>query len=153
MSPQLRLIFPISQLYLLAFTFAYIYVKTTMTRRTNLILDFPKSHEVSLYLFIIYNKCNNIILSSNLFIGLFYVLLLRGFHYLFCCPIDYNHDIIYQKTRLQEPISHVRGWVNGRIAITVAILYYQTIRGYRLPSPLQDREPYWDLGLGLGLVQ
>ena len=53
----------------------------------------------------------------------------------------------------EEPISHVCGWVNGRIAITVVRSYSHMIRGARLPSPLRDRELDWDPGSGLGLVQ
>ena len=35
--------------------------------------------------------------------------------------------------KLEEPISHVHGWVNSRIAIAVARLYSPMIRGDRLP--------------------
>ena len=55
--------------------------------------------------------------------------------------------------KLEEIISHVRGWVNGRITIGVARSYSRMICGARLPSPLWDREPDWDLGPGLVLAQ
>ena len=54
---------------------------------------------------------------------------------------------------LEEPISHVRGWVNGQIEIAAAKLYSRMIRGDRLPSPLRDQEPDWDPELGLSLSQ
>ena len=41
--------------------------------------------------------------------------------------------------KLEEPISHVRGWVNGRIAVAVARSYSRMIHGDRLPSPLRGR--------------
>ena len=53
---------------------------------------------------------------------------------------------------MDEPISHVRGWINGRIAITVVRSYSHMICGARLPSPLRDREPDWDPELGIGLA-
>ena len=53
--------------------------------------------------------------------------------------------------KMYEPILHVRGWINGQNAITVARMYSRMIRGSQPPSTLQDREPYWDLSLGLGL--
>ena len=56
-------------------------------------------------------------------------------------------------TNLEEPLSQVRGWVNGRIAIAVVRSHYRMIRGARRPSPLWDQEQDWDLGLGLGLTQ
>ena len=55
--------------------------------------------------------------------------------------------------KMDEPISHVRGWVNGPIVIVVARSYSGMIRGACITSPLQDREPDWELGLGLGLAQ
>ena len=55
--------------------------------------------------------------------------------------------------KLEEPLSHVCGWVNGRIIIAVARSYSRMIRGDRLPSPLWDQEPDWDPGSGLGLAQ
>ena len=41
--------------------------------------------------------------------------------------------------KIEEPILHVRGWVNGRTAITVTISYSRKIRGYCLPINLWDR--------------
>ena len=55
--------------------------------------------------------------------------------------------------KLEEPISHVRGWVNGRIAIAVTRLYSRMIRDDLLPSTLRDQEPDWYSGSGLSLVQ
>ena len=43
--------------------------------------------------------------------------------------------------KMDELISHVWGWINGRLPITVERSYYRMIRGSRLPSPLRDREP------------
>ena len=54
---------------------------------------------------------------------------------------------------MDEPISHVRVWINGRIEIAVARSYSQIIHGYRLPNPLRDQYPKWDPELGLGLAQ
>ena len=54
--------------------------------------------------------------------------------------------------KMEEHLSQVRGWVNGRIAIAVARSYSQMICEYRLPSPLQEREPAWDPELRIGLV-
>ena len=55
--------------------------------------------------------------------------------------------------KMEEPISHMRGWVNGQIAIAVARSYSHMIRGARLPSLLRNREPDWGSGSGLGLAQ
>ena len=46
----------------------------------------------------------------------------------------------------------VRGLVNGIITIAVASSYSRMIRGDWLPSPLQEPEPKWDLGLGIGMA-
>ena len=43
--------------------------------------------------------------------------------------------------KLEEPISHVRGWFNRCIAITLTGLYSRIIYGYCLTSPLQERNP------------
>ena len=55
--------------------------------------------------------------------------------------------------KIDEFIFHVQGWINGRIATAVTILYLQMILRARTPSPLQDPEPYWDPALRLGLAQ
>ena len=55
--------------------------------------------------------------------------------------------------KLKEPISQVRGWVNGRIAIVVACLYSRMISVDCLPSPIQYQDPDWDSGSGIGLAQ
>ena len=52
----------------------------------------------------------------------------------------------------EELISHLCGLVNGRIAIAVAQSYYFMICGSPLPCTLWYCYPYWDSGLGLGLV-
>ena len=54
--------------------------------------------------------------------------------------------------KIKEPILHVHGWVNSRIAISVVRLLSPIFRGSRLPIPLRDQEPDWDLGSGLGLA-
>ena len=41
--------------------------------------------------------------------------------------------------KIEEPLSHIRGWVNGRIVIAIARLYYRIICGVNLPSPLRDQ--------------
>ena len=46
--------------------------------------------------------------------------------------------------KMDDPILHMQGWVNGGITIEVARVYSQIIHGDRLPSPLQDRDPDWD---------
>ena len=51
-----------------------------------------------------------------------------------------------------NPFLYVQGWINGQIAIAVTRLYSRMIRRARLPSPLQDMEPYWDPELGIGLA-
>ena len=52
----------------------------------------------------------------------------------------------------EEPILQVRGWLNGKITISIARSYSQMIRGARIPSPLQEQEPGWDPELGIGLA-
>ena len=55
--------------------------------------------------------------------------------------------------KIEEPISHVRSWVKGRIKIAVVSSYSHMICGARLSIPLQNQEPYWDTGSGISLVQ
>ena len=55
--------------------------------------------------------------------------------------------------KIEESISHVQGCVNGRIEIVFDILYFRMILRARLPIPLQDRDPDWELGSGLVLAQ
>ena len=45
--------------------------------------------------------------------------------------------------KMDEPILHVRGWINGRIAIAFARLYSQMIHEDRLPSHLWDYPHFW----------
>ena len=54
---------------------------------------------------------------------------------------------------LEDPISHILGWINGWIFISVARLYLRMLCGACLPSPLWEREPEWELGSGMVLVQ
>ena len=53
--------------------------------------------------------------------------------------------------KMEEPLSQVRKWVNGRIAIAVARSYSRMIRGARLPSPLWEWDPGWDPESGIRL--
>ena len=43
--------------------------------------------------------------------------------------------------RRNEPLSHLRAWINGQIEIAVAKYYSHMIRGAQLTSHLQDRDP------------
>ena len=52
----------------------------------------------------------------------------------------------------EEPLSQVRGWVNGQIAIAVARSYSRMIRRAQLPSPLLESDHDWDLESGIGLA-
>ena len=54
--------------------------------------------------------------------------------------------------KMDEPISHVKGWVNGLIETAVASLYYLVIHGYQSISPLWTTEIEWTSGSGLGLT-
>ena len=49
-----------------------------------------------------------------------------------------------------DPLSHIRGWINVQIEIAVARSYSRMIRGARLHSPLRNREPDWDPESGIG---
>ena len=55
-------------------------------------------------------------------------------------------------SKMDKPISHVYIYINGQITITVVRSYSRMIRGARLESPLQDREPDWDPELGIELA-
>ena len=55
--------------------------------------------------------------------------------------------------KMDKPILHVRFWINGWIEIKVTRLYSCMVYGYLLPSTLQDQDPDWDPGSGLGLAQ
>ena len=52
----------------------------------------------------------------------------------------------------EESLLQVQWWANVHIAIAIARSYSQMIRGARLPSPLQEREPDWDPESGIGLA-
>ena len=43
--------------------------------------------------------------------------------------------------KMEEPILHINGWVNGRIVIAIARLYYWMLHVDQVPSPLQTLEP------------
>ena len=55
--------------------------------------------------------------------------------------------------KLDEPISHVRGWFNVWIVITDVISYSRMICGACLPSHLRDQDPDWYWLLALSLAQ
>ena len=55
--------------------------------------------------------------------------------------------------KMEGPILHVCGWVNGCIAIAVVRSYSHMIRRAHLLSTLRDRDPDWELGSGLGMLQ
>ena len=55
--------------------------------------------------------------------------------------------------KVEEPISRMQVWINGRIEIVVARLYSRMIRRDFLTVPLWDRDPDWESGLGLVLAQ
>ena len=55
--------------------------------------------------------------------------------------------------KMEEPISHVQGWVDGWITIKVARYYCRMIHRAHLPITLWDREMDWESVSGLGLVQ
>ena len=54
--------------------------------------------------------------------------------------------------KMDKPIFHIRGWINGQIIIPVARYYLHIILRARLPSPLWDREPNWDPESVIGLA-
>ena len=54
--------------------------------------------------------------------------------------------------KIDELISHLRGWINGQIANAVEISYSNTIRRSRLPSPLQEKDPDWKPESGIKLA-
>ena len=55
--------------------------------------------------------------------------------------------------KMEEPILHMCGWINGHIIITVARLYSHMICGAHLTSTLWYREPDYESVSGLGLTQ
>ena len=50
----------------------------------------------------------------------------------------------FMADKMEETLSQVREWVNGRTAIAVARYYSRMIRGARPLIPLWEREPDWD---------
>ena len=46
--------------------------------------------------------------------------------------------------KIDESMSHIRGWVNGWVTIAVLRLFSPMIHRDHSPSTLQDREPDWD---------
>ena len=63
-----------------------------------------------------------------------------------------SHLSIFMAYKREEPLLQVQGWVNVRIAIAVARSYSQMIRRTWFPSPLQERDPDWDMESGIGLA-
>ena len=55
--------------------------------------------------------------------------------------------------KMEEPIFHLRRWVNGGIAISVNKSYSHMIYGARLTSILMDREPDQESDSDLVLAQ
>ena len=55
--------------------------------------------------------------------------------------------------KTEDPIFHVKGWVNGQVAITVVRLYSRMDCGAWVPSPLRNQDTDWESSLGLGLAQ
>ena len=53
--------------------------------------------------------------------------------------------------KMEEPIPHVQGRVNGRIEIAAARLYSHMIRRDRLPGPLRERDKGRESSLGSGI--
>ena len=49
--------------------------------------------------------------------------------------------------KMEEPILHVPGLINGQISIAVVVLYSHMTWG------VLDRDPEWELGSGLELAQ
>ena len=58
----------------------------------------------------------------------------------------------FMAAKRAEPLSQVRAWIKGRIAIAIARSYSQMIRGAQLSSPLWEREPDWDPESGIRLA-
>ena len=54
--------------------------------------------------------------------------------------------------KMEETLLQVRGWVNGRITITVERSYSRMICGALIPSTLRKPELDWDLESGIGLA-
>ena len=55
--------------------------------------------------------------------------------------------------KIEEPISHVQGWINGWIAIAVVRSYSGTIHRDHPPITLPDRDSDWKSSSGLGLAK
>ena len=55
--------------------------------------------------------------------------------------------------KMEEPILHVFGWLNGRIVLAVLRSYSRMICRACLSIPLCNRETDWESGSGLGLAQ
>ena len=55
--------------------------------------------------------------------------------------------------KMEERILHKCGWINGRTVTGVARFYSRMIRGYRLLSPLCNRDTHYESCLGMGLAQ
>ena len=55
--------------------------------------------------------------------------------------------------KTEEPIFHVRGWINSQVVIVAVRSYSWMHCGAWFPSPLRNQDPDWDSGSGLGLAQ
>ena len=62
-------------------------------------------------------------------------------------------NIQLMTVKMEEPIPHMQGWVNGRITIAIVRYHSPMICGACPPTPLHNRELEWESGLGLGLAQ
>ena len=56
-------------------------------------------------------------------------------------------------SKMDEPISHVRGCINRRVSIVFVRSYSCMIRVYFLPSPMCDQDTYWYPGSGNPMAQ
>ena len=55
--------------------------------------------------------------------------------------------------KMEEPFSHLRGWIDGQIMIEVVWSYFCMFRGARLPNHLREYDPDQELGSSMGLSQ
>ena len=55
--------------------------------------------------------------------------------------------------KMDGPILHAKGWIDGRIAIAIPRSYSRVIHQDRLSIPLRNQEPDWASVSVLGLAQ
>ena len=67
--------------------------------------------------------------------------------------VTLNQSSQLMAKKVEEPVYHLRGWINRQIAISVTWFYLRMFCGARLPSPLREHEHDWDSGSNLGLAQ